>query len=90
MPSHVHIVLAVRHAIGLTLGDVVGTYKAAVTRAARRSDLWQRGYYDHIVRDDDDLARIREYISTNPMRWALDPENPANERTGEMHLAPTP
>jgi hypothetical protein len=61
------------------LGDVIGTYKAAVTRTAKRPRLWQRGYYDHVVRDDDDLARIREYIATNPMPWGLDPENPAQD-----------
>jgi REP element-mobilizing transposase RayT len=38
--------------------------------------MWQRGYHDHVVRDEEDLARIREYIASNPIRWALDPENP--------------
>jgi len=45
-----------------------------------RARLWQRGYFDHVVRDDRDLERIREYIATNPLRWALDRENP--QRTG--------
>ena len=31
--------------------------------------LWQRSYYDHIVRNEDDLNRIRQYIATNPARW---------------------
>jgi REP element-mobilizing transposase RayT len=39
--------------------------------------LWQRGFYDHIVRDEADLDRIRRYIDENPLRWALDEENPA-------------
>jgi REP element-mobilizing transposase RayT len=38
--------------------------------------LWQRGYYDHVIRDEGDLERIREYIASNPARWARDPENP--------------
>jgi REP element-mobilizing transposase RayT len=33
--------------------------------------LWQRGYYDHVVRDENDLNRIREYIEQNPMRTAM-------------------
>ncbi len=39
--------------------------------------LWQRNYYDHIVRDDDELAKIREYIKNNPLKWEFDKENPA-------------
>jgi putative transposase len=37
--------------------------------------VWQRGYYDHIIRDDRSLARIREYIAHNPQRWQMDKEN---------------
>lgn len=40
--------------------------------------LWQRNYYEHIVRDEKDLNEIREYIITNPLKWALDSENPNN------------
>ena len=43
--------------------------------------LWQRNYYEHVIRDEDALNRTREYITTNPMRWHLDRENP--QRTGE-------
>ena len=38
--------------------------------------LWQRNYYEHIIRDDRDLDRIRAYIAEKPSRWALDAENP--------------
>lgn len=38
--------------------------------------LWQRNYYEHIVRDEKALTKIREYIETNPLRWHLDRENP--------------
>jgi putative transposase len=38
--------------------------------------LWQRGYYDHIVRNEKDLDRIRQYIINNPLQWADDTENP--------------
>ncbi len=40
--------------------------------------IWQRSFYDHVILDDDDLNRVREYIQNNPLRWALDEENPAN------------
>ena len=35
--------------------------------------LWQRGYYDHIVRDEAALKRIGEYIGSNPSNWPHDP-----------------
>ena len=38
--------------------------------------LWQRGYYEHIVRNEDDLSRVRHYIESNPALWAEDNENP--------------
>ena len=70
------------------MGDVVGAYKSVTTveyvrgvkaygwrRFAGR--LWQRNYYEHVVRSEGELARAREYIVNNPLRWALDRENPA-------------
>lgn len=63
------------------LGEVVRTFKAAATSLIRSSGTedfgWQRGYYEHIIRNDADLDRIREYIDANPLRWDEDPENPA-------------
>jgi REP element-mobilizing transposase RayT len=41
-----------------------------------RGRLWQRNYYEHIVRDDGSLDRIRQYIRDNPVRWEIDRENP--------------
>ncbi|WP_203415530.1 transposase [Candidatus Scalindua japonica] len=38
--------------------------------------FWQRNYYEHIVRNEDSLDRIREYIINNPMKWQYDRENP--------------
>jgi REP element-mobilizing transposase RayT len=60
---------------------IIRSFKAAAARdAARRHrlahPLWQRGYYERIVRDDEELNRIREYIEINPMQWELDRENP--------------
>lgn len=48
------------------LNEIRGTPGAAV---------WQRNYYEHIVRNPRELGIIRDYIRTNPARWAADPEN---------------
>jgi len=70
-----------------TLSVIIRTYKAAVTtacRAAGRSEFaWQRGYYEHVVRNPRELRALRRYIRDNLLKWALDRDNPANMR----HLA---
>ncbi len=43
--------------------------------------VWQRNYYDRIIRNDNELNRIRQYILDNPRRWDEDPENPASKST---------
>ena len=40
--------------------------------------VWQRNFYDHIIRNEDELIRIREYIENNPIKWDLDKNNPEN------------
>ena len=55
--------------------------------------LWQRNYYEHIIRSEDSLNRIRQYISDNPARWAFDRENPAAtapEPENEWLASPNP
>jgi REP element-mobilizing transposase RayT len=39
--------------------------------------LWQRNYYEHVIRSEVAMDRIRQYIEENPTRWALDHDNPA-------------
>ena len=65
---------------------MLSTARASHTKVTRESPLphghlWQRSYYEHVIRDDDSLERIREYISTNPLRWELDRENPEHADT---------
>ena len=42
--------------------------------------VWQRNYYEHVIRDEETLNRIRQYIADNPARWGEDPENPDCEK----------
>jgi len=70
-----------------SLGAIVGQFKRAVTSRIRTTlggatdFAWQRNYWEHIVRDERSLSRIRQYIAENPLRWELDRENP--QRKGE-------
>lgn len=67
-----------------TLSVIVRTYKAAVTTWCRMNGFknfkWQQNYFEHIIRNEKSLNRIRAYIATNVQRWELDRENP--ERIG--------
>ena len=92
MPNHVHGILFLRpHAAAgaassaptkrPTLGRVLRAFKslsaAAVNRALNRTgSVWQRNYYDHIIRSSRDLEEIRMYIAQNPAQWQNDRENP--------------
>ena len=40
--------------------------------------LWQRNYYEHVIRDELALSRVRDYIANNPLQWISDPENPVS------------
>jgi REP element-mobilizing transposase RayT len=65
-----------------TLSVIIRTYKAAVTTLCRKKGVrgfrWQRNYYEHVIRNDEDLYRTRKYIRENPLKWELDEENPDN------------
>lgn len=64
----------------LSIGSVVRGFKIGVTKEwrSRGNDIpvWQRNYYDHIIRDEQDLMRIREYIDLNPLNWQFDSNQP--------------
>jgi REP element-mobilizing transposase RayT len=58
-----------------SLSIIVNHYKGAVTRFAKKNTLsfkWQSRFYDHIIRNESDLLRIRTYIKNNSLRWELD------------------
>jgi REP element-mobilizing transposase RayT len=72
---------------GGSISAIVQNFKSTTTRrvhsltTTKGLRLWQRGFYDHVIRDEPDLDRIRRYIEENPLRWALDEENPASRTT---------
>ena len=70
-----------------SLASVIQTFKANCTRRVNRvcnhpgRPLWQRNYYEHIIRSQKSLEAIREYIEANPANWLLDADNPDNPRS---------
>ncbi|MDO8617046.1 MAG: transposase [Dehalococcoidia bacterium] len=71
-----------------SLGAIVGSFKSAATKRINEilrtpgEKVWQRNYYERVIRDERELAAIREYIVLNPLKWHLDRENP--ERQPDM------
>ena len=65
-----------------SLPTIVRAYKSAVTykinemRSTRGAPVWQRNYYEHIIRNQSDLEQIYKYIQFNPIQWSKDEENP--------------
>lgn len=63
-----------------TVGAMLRGFKASVTSQIQKKEdvvdlkLWQRNYYEHIIRDEPELERIREYIKQNPSKWQEDKE----------------
>jgi putative transposase len=64
-----------------SVGAVMAQFKSLVTkrihdmRQYRGGPVWQRNYHEHVIRNEESLNRIREYIATNAQRWELDREN---------------
>ena len=69
-----------------SIGAVIGQFKSLTAKRINElrdtpgTPVWQRNYYEHIVRSDEALQHIREYIRSNPLCWFTDRENPL--RTG--------
>ncbi len=85
MPNHIHGIVTIDNRAGLepapTLSEIVRQLK---TFSARRINkirdtqgvrVWQRNYYEHVIRDENELNRVREYIANNPANWLTDENN---------------
>jgi putative transposase len=63
-----------------TIGSIVRGFKIGVTKWFRANtdvySVWQRGFYEHIVRSEQELTAIRQYVQANPARWDEDENNP--------------
>ena len=60
-----------------SLSTIIRSFKSAVTRCFNQQgkspfNLWQRSFYEHVIRNEADMARVCEYIHENPFRWNLD------------------
>src|SRR3990167_873930 len=67
-----------------TVGAIVRGFKSTATKKINEMrntpglEVWQRNYYEHIIRNENQRNLIRQYIVNNPLKWGFDRENPAN------------
>jgi len=78
MPNHIHLILEIQNnetdgrlIITRTVSTIIKQLKRHVSRESGFS-LWQKSFYDHIIRDEEDYFRIAEYIENNPLKWTED------------------
>lgn len=77
MSNHVHLLLRIsqtgdgRPQAAPTIAQAINQFKGAAAKAAGHP-IWQKGYHDHVVRNDADYLRIWSYIDTNPAKWRED------------------
>ena len=76
MPNHIHFILVIqdeacRQGTSPTISRVVQQLKGTVTKKIGRA-IWQKGFYDHVIRDEQDYLVRRKYIEENPVKWAID------------------
>lgn len=75
MPNHIHAIIILKGGGGAAptqdLSTIINQMKEIASKRAGVS-LWQKSYYDHIIRSEDDYLRIWNYIDTNPVKWTED------------------
>jgi len=66
LPTHLHVILFFEQR-KMSLGQVVRSFKALVSKETGKKNFWQRNYYEHVIRNEAALSKIREYIQNNPL-----------------------
>ncbi len=78
MPNHLHFIVQIKRDNIIKLKDLITTYKSIVTKNINKNEfiiVWQRNYYEHIIRNEKELFLIIKYIKNNPINWKQDSLN---------------
>ncbi len=71
MPNHIHILVLVLYKKDVTLSTIIKHYKTNVSRKLTYS-IWQKSFYEHIIRNEKEYLKIKEYIKNNIINWKKD------------------
>lgn len=80
MPNHIHIIINILENNNIPIGNIIGYFKYQSSKAVCEylnipiKSIWQRNYYEHIIKDEIELNNTREYIKNNPQNWQTDKE----------------
>ncbi len=71
MPNHIHAIISIDGTTGISVSRIINQYKGMITKQLGYS-IWQKSYYDHIVRNEKEYYKIKKYIQTNIINWEQD------------------
>ncbi len=71
MPNHLHILLLINYKNGITISKIIKHFKANISRGIGYS-IWQKSFYEHIVRNEKEYLKVKEYIKNNVINWKMD------------------
>ena len=74
MPNHIHLIIEIedgRTQFAPTISQIVKQYKGSITKKLNYS-IWQKSFYEHIIRNEKEYLKIKEYIKNNVMNWRKD------------------
>ena len=77
MPNHIHMILCIEDGNKDSISKIVSYFKSFVSRNYNRMindkiEIWQKSFYDHVIRNEEDYKRILEYVVYNPLKWKVD------------------
>jgi REP element-mobilizing transposase RayT len=83
MPNHFHAIVEIKNKENIPIGNIVGAFKSLTTneyiKGVRehswmpfKKRLWQRNYYEHVIRNEISYVKLVEYIQNNPLKWEED------------------
>ena len=85
MPDHIHIIIFIGQSDERkrpSINQIMAAFKAGVSREIGRP-IWQRSYYDHIIRSQSDYDEVWQYIENNPLQWVIDGKSIARKPQGK-------
>ena len=79
MPNHIHMLIEIDDSEDkISLSKIIGSYKRHISKIVNKNRLfskdsiWQKSFYEHIIRKDKELKEIMKYIKENPLKWKFD------------------
>lgn len=71
MPNHIHILLLINYKSNATISKIIKHFKTNITREIEYS-IWQKSFYEHVIRNEREYLQIKEYIKNNVINWRKD------------------